>query len=170
MTSGIDREVAAYVATHSQRPAGTVHLAALDAHGDMACVTSTSGHAFKPPGRVGDTPIAGAGFYCDNTVGTCGSLGHGESNLRNCTSFFAVDLMRRGVPPLEAGLEALRQIMTRAPAFDLDANGRPISDVRLYLLTADGRHAGVSLLPGNRMVVSDEMGTRFEPCVALFYS
>ena len=163
----LDPDVAAYIATHSERPWGTVHLAAIDAQGDVACVTSTSGHAFKPPGRVGDSPIAGAGLYADNAAGTCGSLGHGESNLQNCSSFLAVELMRGGMAPLEAGLEALRRIALHAPPGERDATGRVKIDVRLYLLAADGRHAGVSLQPGNRMAIVDEAGTRLEPCAAL---
>ena len=163
----LDPDVASYIATHSERPWGTVHLAAIDQRGDLACVTSTSGHAFKPPGRVGDSPIAGAGLYADNAAGTCGSLGHGESNLQNCSSFLAVELMRGGMPPREAGLEALRRIELHAAPPDRDASGRVKIDVRLYLLAADGRHAGVSLQPGNRMVIVDSSGTKFEPCTPL---
>lgn len=161
----LDPDVAAYIATHSERPWGTVHLAAIDDQGNVACVTSTSGHAFKPPGRVGDSPIVGAGLYADNDGGTCGSLGHGESNLQNCSSFLAVELLRGGMPPREAGMEALRRIQLHAAPPERDASGRVKIDVRLYLLAADGRHAGVSLRPGNRMVIVDAGGTKVEPCV-----
>jgi N4-(beta-N-acetylglucosaminyl)-L-asparaginase len=163
----LDPDVAAYLATHSERPWGTVHLAARDARGDVACVTSTSGHAFKPAGRVGDSPIAGAGLYADNAGGTCGSLGHGESNLQNCSSFLAVELMRGGMPPLEAGLAALRRIELHAAPHERDAAGRVKIDVRLYLLAADGRHAGVSLQPGNRMIIVEDGTPRVEPCTPL---
>ena len=163
----LDPDVAAYIATHSERPWGTVHLAAIDQRGDVACVTSTSGHAFKPPGRVGDSPIAGAGLYADNAAGACGSLGHGESNLQNCSSFLAVELMRGGMHPREAGLEALRRIELHAAPQERDAAGRVKIDVRLYLLAADGRHAGVSLQPGNRMVIVDASGTHVELCMPL---
>jgi N4-(beta-N-acetylglucosaminyl)-L-asparaginase len=163
----LDPEVAAYIATHSERPWGTVHLAAMDGQGNVACVTSTSGHAFKPPGRVGDSPIVGAGLYADNEAGTCGSLGHGESNLKNCSSFLAVELMRSGAPPQEAGLEALRRIERHATQHERDTSGRIKMDVRLYLLAGDGRHAGVSLRPGNKLAVVDAAGSRVEVCAAL---
>jgi len=163
----LDPDVAAYIATHSERPWGTVHLAAMDGQGNVACVTSTSGHAFKPPGRVGDSPIVGAGLYADNEAGTCGSLGHGESNLKNCTSFLAVERMRGGKSPEEAGLEALRRIEQHATEQERDAAGRVKMDVRLYLLASDGGHAGVSLRPENKMVIVDDAGTRMEACVAL---
>src|SRR5262249_18976204 len=72
-------DVEHYYARHFNPPGGTVHVAAQDAAGDLACATSTSGHAFKMPGRVGDSPILGAGLYVDNQIGTCGSIGHGEA-------------------------------------------------------------------------------------------
>jgi len=163
----LDPDVAAYIATHSERPHGTVHLAALDGQGNVACVTSTSGHAFKPPGRVGDSPIVGAGLYALNSAGTCGSLGHGESNLKNCSSFLAVEKMRGGTAPADAGLEALERIERHATENERDAAGNVKIDVRLYLMAADGSHAGVSLRPGNKMVIVDGSGTRLEPCIEL---
>jgi len=152
---------------------GTVHVAALDNHGDLACCTSTSGHAFKMPGRVGDSPILGAGLFADNEAGTCGSLGHGEANLLNCSSFAAVELMR-GVPggqgrsPEEAGLEILRRIAARTHPDQQDAQGRPRFNLWLYLLAPDGRHAGVTMHGPKEFAIADEQGARLEPCQALF--
>lgn len=147
---------------------GTVHVAARDAQGNLACATSTSGHAFKLPGRVGDSPILGAGLYADNDAGTCGSLGHGEANLENCSSFAAVELMRAGRSPQEAGLELLRRIADRTHPGQQDAQGRPRFNLWLYLLSPDGRHAGVTMWGPKQFALADQRGARLEPCVALF--
>lgn len=146
---------------------GTVHCAALDGQGDMACVTSTSGHAFKMPGRVGDSPILGAGLYVDNEVGSCGSIGNGEANLENLSSFLAVELMRSGRSPVEAGLEALRRVRHKSHPPWLDEKGHPLFNLQLFLLSKDGRDAGVSMLPGKQMAVADEHGARLVDCTAL---
>jgi N4-(beta-N-acetylglucosaminyl)-L-asparaginase len=147
---------------------GTVHVAARDAGGNLACATSTSGHAFKLPGRVGDSPILGAGLYADNDAGTCGSLGHGEANVEHCSSFAAVELMRAGRSPEEAGLEMLRRIAARVHSSQQDAQGRPRFNLWLYLLTPDGRHAGVTMWGPKQFALADEHGPRLEPCAALF--
>ncbi len=147
---------------------GTVHCAAIDARGDIACATSTSGHAFKIAGRVGDSPIIGAGLYVDNEVGSCGSIGHGEANLENCSSFAAVELMRAGRSPLDAGLEVLRRVAKSAHDHQRDDSGRPTFNLQLYLLAKDGTHAGVSMQSGKHIAVADENGTRLDDCVPLF--
>ena len=169
----VDPDVAAWFARHSSPLApregrGTVHVAALSDAGDLACCTSTSGHAFKMAGRVGDSPILGAGLYADNEAGTCGSLGHGEANLENCSSFAAVELMRAGRSPEEAGLEILRRIAARAHADQRDAQGRPRFNLWLYLLSPDGRHAGVTMWGPKQFALADEQGPRLEACVPLF--
>lgn len=147
---------------------GTVHCAALDAQGDLACATSTSGHAFKMAGRVGDSPVLGAGLYADNAVGSCGSIGHGEANLRHLSSFLAVELMRAGREPREAGLEVLRRVAESASAAERDERGRPRFHLQLFLLRRDGAHAGVSLGSGRQLAVTDELGERLEPCTPLY--
>ena len=168
----VEPDVAAWFKRHFGGPAGhakvgTVHVAALDDRGDLACCTSTSGHAFKIAGRVGDSPILGAGLFADNDAGTCGSLGHGEANLENLSSFAAVELMRAGRSPEEAGLEVLRRIAARAHPDQRDPQGRPRFNLWLFLLAPDGRHAGVSLWGGKQFALADEHGARLEPCVAL---
>lgn len=147
---------------------GTVHVAAQDAAGGHACATSTSGHAFKLPGRVGDSPILGAGLYADNDVGSCGSIGHGEANLQHCSSFAAVELMRGGRTPREAGLEVLRRIAAKCEPRLRDKEGRPKFNLMLFLLAKDGTHAGLALRPGKRIAVTDESGSRIEECVSLY--
>ncbi len=147
---------------------GTVHCAVFGSSGDLACATSTSGHAFKMPGRVGDSPILGAGLYVDNEVGTCGSIGHGEANLENLSSFAAVELMRGGMSPVEAGLEVLRRIAKKAHPHHRDDQGRPAFNVQLYLLARDGTHAGVAMWGPKQIAVADEAGARLEDCTALY--
>jgi N4-(beta-N-acetylglucosaminyl)-L-asparaginase len=150
-----------------ERPTGTVHFAALDARGDLSCATSTSGLAFKMPGRVGDSPIAGAGLYVDNQIGTCGSIGWGEANLENLSSFAVVERMRSGVDPLDAGMEVLRRIVDHARPSERDAQGQPTFNLRLYAMARDGRHVGVCLWGPQKIAVVDESGARLEPCVPL---
>jgi N4-(beta-N-acetylglucosaminyl)-L-asparaginase len=151
------------------RPTGTIHCSCRDIRGDISCTTTTSGLAFKIAGRVGDSAVVGAGLYVDNAIGSCGSTGRGEANLRACSSFAAVELMRRGASPEEAGLEILRRVVkqTTEPRL-LDADGRPNFGLKLYLLNREGKFAGVSLWGPARFAVTDETGTRLEPCAALF--
>lgn len=89
---------------------GTIHCSALDQNGNLSCVTTTSGRSFKIPGRVGDSPIIGAGLYCDNEVGSAGSTGRGEANLLNCSSVMIVEWMRQGKSPEEASMLACKRI------------------------------------------------------------
>jgi len=151
-------------------PGGTIHCAGLDSQADLACVTSTSGHCFRTPGRVGDSPILGAGLYVDNEVGTCGSIGHGEANLLNCSSFLAVEQMRQGKSPRDEGLAVLERIAKNAASFEKDELGRPQFNVQLFLLSKDGSHAGVSLFGNWKMAVSDSAGSRLEACESLYPS
>jgi N4-(beta-N-acetylglucosaminyl)-L-asparaginase len=169
----VEPDVAAWFTRHFGGPAGhakvgTVHVSALDNRGDLACCTSTSGHAFKIAGRVGDSPILGAGLFADNDAGTCGSLGHGEANLENLSSFAAVELMRAGRSPEEAGLEILRRIAARAHPDQRDVQGRPRFNLWLFLLAPDGRHAGVTLWGPKQFALADQHGARLECCIALF--
>lgn len=128
---------------------GTIHCAGITPSGDVSAVTTTSGLWFKVPGRVGDSPILGAGLYVDNDVGTSGSTGRGEANLYNLSSFRAVQLMRDGRHPKDAGMEALRRIRdsTRDPRL-MDEEGRPAFNVRFFLLNKKGQHAGVAMYAG----------------------
>lgn len=179
--SEVDKETAAFFAARSVprvvaglerhqfvRPTGTIHCSALNAQGELACTTTTSGLAFKIPGRVGDSPIIGAGLYVDNEIGTCGSTGRGEANLQNLSSFAAVELMRGGMSPRDAGLEICRRIVqhTRRPDL-LDDQGRPNFDIKFYLLDKSGRYAGVSLYGPAKFAVSDAQGSRLEECAIL---
>jgi len=167
-TDDLDADARAWFERHYHNPTGTVHFAAIDARGDLACATSTSGHAFKLAGRVGDSPILGAGLYVDNAIGSCGSIGWGEANMQNLSSFAAAELMRGGLSPQEAGLAILRRVAEHTPHHRRDSEGRPNFNLWLYLLTRDGRHAGVTLWGPKQFAVADETGTRLEPCASLF--
>jgi len=85
-----------------ERTTGTINVLAIDSKNDVAGITTTSGLAYKIPGRVGDSPIIGAGLYVDNEVGAAGATGRGEEIIRTCGSFFVVEQMRNGKSPQEA--------------------------------------------------------------------
>ena len=160
----LDPEVAKFFG----RPTGTIHCAAMNAAGDISCVTTTSGLAFKLPGRVGDSPIIGAGLYVDNAIGSCGSTGRGEANLQNLCSMAAVELMRGGLSPREAGLEVLRRVAAHTVPRLLDDEGRPRFDLQFYLIAKDGSQAGVTMWGPKKYAVTDSAGTRHEESSALF--
>jgi N4-(beta-N-acetylglucosaminyl)-L-asparaginase len=125
---------------------GTINCNGVSATGDVCGVTTTSGLAWKIPGRVGDSPILGAGLYVDGDIGAAGSTGRGEANLYGLCSFFIVEEMRRGRHPKDAGLEALRRIKanTIEPRL-LNERGEPNFNVKFYIVDKTGRHAGVAL-------------------------
>ena len=144
---------------------GTINCSAIDGKGDIAGVTTTSGLAFKIPGRVGDSPILGAGLYVDGSVGAAGSTGRGEANLFNCASFLIVEELRRGAHPKDAAMSAMKRI--RASTIEkrlLDDKGLPRFGMEYYVLDTQGRHAGVSTNRGARYAVCDENGARHEDC------
>jgi len=151
-----------------RRPTGTIHCSALNAATDLSCTTTTSGMAFKIPGRVGDSPIIGAGLYVDNTVGSCGSTGRGEANLQNLSSFAAVELMRQGASPEEAGMEILNRIAKTTEPRLRDRSGRPDFGINFYILAKDGRYAGVTMHGDASFAVTDSKGSRLEKCRALY--
>ena len=125
---------------------GTVNCDAISPNGDICGVTSTSGLAWKIPGRTGDSPILGAGLYVDGAIGACGSTGRGEANLYNLTSFLIVENMRNGMHPKDAGLAGLRRIKENTIERRLlKANGEPAFNIRFFALNAKGEYAGVSM-------------------------
>ena len=96
------------------------------------------GEILWPHGRVGDSPIIGAGLYVDNEIGSCGSTGRGEANLQNQCSFAAVELMRGGMTPVEAGLEVLRRVVKHTVPRLRNKKGEPDFGLKFYLLAKDG--------------------------------
>ena len=107
------------------RPTGTVNCDAVDGNGDLAGCTSTSGLAFKIPGRVGDSPIIGAGLYVDNAFGAAGSTGRGEANIITNGSHVVVESLRQGMHPTDACLAACKRVVEFTRAKHLDREGRP---------------------------------------------
>jgi N4-(beta-N-acetylglucosaminyl)-L-asparaginase len=125
---------------------GTINLNAVSPKGEIGGTTTTSGLAFKIPGRVGDSPILGAGLYVDGEVGAAGSTGRGEANLYNLCSFLIVENLRRGMSPKDAGLDALKRIRDNTVEKRLLAGaGRPGFYVKFYVVNARGEHAGVGM-------------------------
>lgn len=152
------------VAVHP--PTGTINCLSLNAKGEMSGVTTTSGLAWKIPGRAGDSPIIGAGLYLDQDIGAAGSTGRGEENIRIAGAHTIVENMRHGMSPKEAVLDALKRI-------ERNYNGNrdllAKFDINFYALRRDGQHAGGRLWSGPRAsyAVNDGGVSRLEPCVCL---
>ena len=149
------------------RPTGTINLNVVDAKGDISSVTTTSGLAWKIPGRAGDSPIVGAGQYTDNTVGAAGSTGRGESNIMVCGGFLTVEHMRRGLSPTDACLETLKRVVAMSPDRLLGPSGRPTFDINFYAVNKKGEFGSASIYPG-RFAVHDGKTAAFRDCAFLF--
>ena len=151
-------------------PTGTIHCSALNDKGEISGITTTSGLAYKLPGRCGDSPIIGAGCYTDQDVGSVGATGSGEENIKVAGAHTIVENMRRGMSPQEAGTDALKRIVRN---YNGDMAKLKFVDMTYYILRKDGAYAGVSLWEGyekgkpHKIAVHD--GTRrSEVTVALF--
>jgi N4-(beta-N-acetylglucosaminyl)-L-asparaginase len=151
------------------RPQGTINCNVVNAIGDLSGVTTTSGLAWKIPGRVGDSPIIGAGLYVDNDVGAAGSTGRGESVIKTVGGHTVVEMMRTGMHPRDACLEALRRIVTFTvePRL-LDEQGRPNFGVNYYAVNKKGEYAGAAIFSGSRFAVCVDGDTRLEDSAYLF--
>ncbi len=146
---------------------GTINCDGINARGEICGVTTTSGLAWKIPGRVGDSPILGAGLYVDTEVGAAGSTGRGEANLYGLCSFMIVENMRRGMSPKDAGLDACRRIQKNTVETRLlNSRGLPNFGINFYMLNARGEHAGVTMYPGASYAVCDDNGARTIECEA----
>lgn len=129
------------------RPTGTINLDVVNAKGELSSITTTSGLAWKIPGRAGDSPIIGAGQYTDNDIGAAGSTGRGESNIMVCGGFLTVEHMRRGMKPTDACMETLKRVMAATPPRLLEPNGRPKFDLQFYAVNKLGEFGAASLYP-----------------------
>jgi len=129
------------------RPTGTVNLNTVNAAGEISSVTTTSGLAWKIPGRAGDSPIVGAGQYTDNAIGAAGSTGLGEANIMACGGFLTVEHMRQGMSPTDACLATLRRVVALTPPRLLDAQGRPTYGLNFYAVNKRGETGGASFYP-----------------------
>jgi N4-(beta-N-acetylglucosaminyl)-L-asparaginase len=151
-------------------PTGTIHCSALNEKGEISGCTTTSGLGYKLPGRVGDSPIIGAGCYTDQDVGSAGATGSGEENIKVAGAHTIVENMRHGVSPQEAGVDALKRIVRN---YNSDMTKLRFVDMTYYILRKDGAYAGVSLWEGyehnklHKIAVHD--GTpRSEKTLAMF--
>jgi N4-(beta-N-acetylglucosaminyl)-L-asparaginase len=155
---------------HENHFYGTINCDGIGPRGEVCGLTSTSGMAFKIPGRLGDSPILGAGLYVDNDLGAAGSTGRGEANLHNLCSFLIVEEMRRGTRPKDAAMAALRRI--KANTIEkrlLNSRGEPNFNISFYVVNKKSEHAGVSMYGGQNITYSycDENGPKTVPMDAL---
>jgi N4-(beta-N-acetylglucosaminyl)-L-asparaginase len=147
---------------------GTINMNAVNAAGDISSVTTTSGLGWKIPGRVGDSPIIGAGQYCDNTVGAAGSTGRGEANIKVCGAFLAVEFMRQGMTPEASLMRVMERVIAMTERRLLDDNGRPRFNLNFYAVAKDGTYAGATAYEGGTFAVCDSRGARIEQSAYLF--
>jgi len=145
------------VATHP--PLGTINCICLNSRGEMSGVTTTSGLAWKIAGRVGDSPIIGAGLYVDQEVGAAGSTGRGEENIRVAGAHTVVENMRHGMSPKEACMDALKRI---ARNYDNDRTRLQHFDISFYAIRKDGEYAGTNLWNRGKFAVNDGGESRLE--------
>jgi N4-(beta-N-acetylglucosaminyl)-L-asparaginase len=139
---------------------GTVNVNAVTASGDIGSVTSTSGLSWKIPGRIGDSPIIGAGQYCDNEVGAAGSTGRGEANIKVCGAFLAVEFMRMGMSPEAALMKVMERVIAMTEKRLLNERGRPYFDLEYYAINKKGEMAGATTYEGGSYAVCDAQGPR----------
>ena len=138
---------------------GTINCEGINAKGEICGVTTTSGLAWKIPGRVGDSPILGAGLYVDQDAGAAGSTGRGEANLYNLSSFMIVENMRLGKHPKDAIIDVLRRIQKNTVEKRLlNSRGLPNFGISFYALDKQGRYAGGSMYSGGSFAVCTANG------------
>jgi N4-(beta-N-acetylglucosaminyl)-L-asparaginase len=156
---------------------GTINMCAVDANGNIGSVTTTSGLSWKIPGRVGDSPLVGAGQYCDNRVGAAGGTGRGEANIKACGAFYIVELMRGGLSPYDACKKALERVVELTEDRLLGANGRPRFDLQFYAVNKGGEFGGAAMYGSNdrnirggtgTFAVANADGARLEPLAFLY--
>jgi len=168
---GIPPEDRLYAAEQVLWPTtGTIHVSVVNPKGEISGATTTSGLAWKLPGRVGDSPILGAGSWTDQDVGSAGATGSGEENIKVVGAHTIVELMRHGMEPKDAGLEVMRRIVRN---YNGDMTKVRLLDMEYYIVRKDGAYAGCSLWstsPTGRprvFAVCDGNGYRVEKCAAL---
>jgi N4-(beta-N-acetylglucosaminyl)-L-asparaginase len=151
-------------------PTGTTHCSALNEKGEMSGGTTTSGLAWKIPGRVGDSPVIGAGCYTDQDVGSAGAIGSGEENIKVAGAHTIIEDMRRGMSPLDAGMDTIKRIVRN---YNGDKERLQFVDMVYYILRKDGAYAAVSLWEGysadhHHMIAIHDGTKRLEKTVNLF--
>ena len=169
---GDDRQIAYAERVIVHPPTGTIPCMAVDAKGDISATTTTSGLSWKIPGRVGDSPIIGAGCYVDNEVGAAGSTGKGEENIKICGGHSIIEMMRQGKSPADACLEALGRV---AHNYKNDKKKLNTFHLYFYAINKDGVHGAASLwrngYEANKQAsyaVHDGTEARLVPCKTFF--
>jgi N4-(beta-N-acetylglucosaminyl)-L-asparaginase len=164
-SDNVPEELRSVMNTH-----GTINCIALDAAGRLAGVTTTSGLSWKLSGRVGDSPIIGAGLYVDNEIGAAGSTGRGEANLQTCASFRIVDLMGRGLSPEQACLKTCEAIVAKTKLVPrlCDADGRPKFGLNFYALNKMGEFGAACLYEGGTYAVHNGAENKLRDAAYLF--
>ena len=170
-----DDETLAWAQEMAMHPTtGTINCLALNPKGEMSGVTTTSGLAWKIPGRVGDSPIIGAGLYVDQDVGGAGSTGRGEENIRIAGGHSIIESMRHGMSPKDACLDAVKRV---ARNFNNDQSRLAKIDINFYALRKDGEYAAATLwshvvkngkLVPKQFAVNDGSESRLENCAWLY--
>lgn len=155
-------------------PHGTINCLALNAKGEMSGVTTTSGMAWKIPGRLGDSPIIGAGLFLDQDVGGAGSTGRGEENIRVAGGHTIVENLRHGMSPKDACLDALKRVVRN---FNGDRDRLMKVELDFYALRKDGQYGAASLwgprktthgMTGATFAVNDGGESRHEKSAYLY--
>ncbi len=160
---------AAVEAMHQMYTYGTVHCSAVTEKGDIASCTSTSGLSWKIPGRVGDSPIIGAGNYCDNAIGAAGCTGRGESAIANLSAYSMVRAMESGMTPAQAAMDAAKRAADHTKEKRLRRpDGKPNFNISFYCCRKDGAYGGASFYPGGTFAVHDGTEGKLLPCASLF--
>ncbi len=167
-SDGLVADLRSVVMTH-----GTINCLALDERGVLAGVTTTSGLSYKLAGRVGDSPIIGAGLYVDNAVGAAGSTGVGEANIRTCASYQVVGFMAAGLSPEQACLKTMKAIADKAKLWPrrlnmTDADGRPRFGLNFYALNKKGEFGAASMFEGGDYAVHDGTENKLRDCAYLY--
>jgi N4-(beta-N-acetylglucosaminyl)-L-asparaginase len=151
---------------------GTINCLAVNAKGEVSGTTTTSGLAWKIPGRVGDSPIIGAGLYVDGDVGGAGSTGKGEENIKISGGHTIVEQMRRGVKPTDACLEAMGRVVRN---YNGDKKKLATFHLYFYALNKDGEYGSASLWKNGyeesqvaKFAVHDGTQAKLVPCKPFF--
>lgn len=142
----------------------TIGMLALDSHGNLSGACTTSGMAYKMHGRVGDSPIIGAGLYVDNEVGAATATGHGEEVIRVTGAFLVVELMRQGLSPQAACEEAVKRIQQK-----LLVRNAAIKDTQIGFIAISkaGEYGGYCLQPGFSFAIRNAFENRLHQAPAL---
>ncbi len=142
------------------RPSGTINMNLVNEKGEISSITTTSGLAWKIPGRAGDSPIVGAGQYTDGQIGAAGSTGLGEANIMVCGGFLTVEHMRQGMKPADACLATLKRLVAMTPPRLLDPQGRPTFQIQFYAVNKAGDYGCGALYPTRYVACDDANGAR----------